>query len=61
MGGREFGRGDGCRVFIPRLKDGKDRMQNGDKKRLLRRLYEECPEIEELGLFTIVIGKNRRY
>lgn len=36
-------------------------MERLDKQGLLAKLYEICPEIEDLGLFPIVIGKNARY
>lgn len=36
-------------------------MSSQDKDGLKARIYELCPEIEQLGLYTIVIGKGRRY
>ncbi|MBP8644757.1 MAG: hypothetical protein KBH99_01385 [Syntrophobacteraceae bacterium] len=32
-----------------------------DKEGLLRKLHEVCPEIEQLGLYPIVLGKGSRY
>lgn len=36
-------------------------MSGQDKDGLKAKIYELCPEIEQLGLYTIVIGKGRRY
>jgi len=36
-------------------------MSGQDKDGLKAKIYALCPEIEQLGLYTIVIGKGRRY
>jgi len=36
-------------------------MSGQDKDGLKEKLYELCPEIDQLGLYPIVIGKGTRY
>ena len=36
-------------------------MEALNKKLLERMLVELCPEIEELGLYPVIVGKGKRY
>jgi len=43
------------------LETGASSIKRPDSYGLLRRLYEVCPEIVQLGLFPVVLGKGSRY
>ena len=32
-----------------------------DKEEVLALVHRLCPEVESMGLFTVVIGKGKRY
>jgi len=42
-------------------RNGMGRMDRAEREKLKEKLYSHCPEIKQLGLSTIVLGRGRHY